>query len=100
MSIDTILTIILSIVTIAGTGLSYYLYIKTKILEAANNVINIAEDTDRIEAEKMEIAVQELMKILPPGAKIFFTEANVRQLIQHAFDGIELFARKQINKNK
>ena len=98
--LETILTIVFAILTIVGAGVSYYFYVKNKILNAANDAINTAEDTDKVEAEKMEIAVQEIIKILPAGAKVIFTEARIRVLLQHAFDGIELFANKQANKDK
>ena len=72
--------------------------IKNKILAAANNAINTAEDTDKVEAEKMAVALAEIQKILPIGAKFIFTEERIRTLLQAAFDGIEMFAKKQANK--
>lgn len=99
MNFETILTIIFGLLTVVGAGLSYYLYVKNKILTNSSAAINTAEDSDKFEAEKMDIAVQEIMKLLPAGAKIFFTEARVRLILQVAFDGIELFARKQLDKD-
>ena len=96
--IETILTIIFAIFTIIGAGVSYYFYIKSKITEVANTAINSAEDTDKVEAEKMEVAITEIEKILPVGAKVFFTRERIRIIVQAAFDGIEIFAKKQSNK--
>lgn len=95
---ETILTIIFAVLTILGAGVSYYFFVKNKILAAANNAINTAEDTDKVEAEKMAVALAEIQKILPIGAKFIFTEERIRTLLQAAFDGIELFAKKQANK--
>lgn len=100
MSFETILTVIFAILTILGAGLSYYLYIKNKILGAANDAINVAEDSDKFESDKMKIAVAEIMNILPTGARVFFTEERVTNIVQVAFDSIELFAHKQADKNK
>ena len=40
------------------------------------------------------------MKILPVGATIIFTRKRIEKIVQFVFDRVELFAEKQINKNK
>lgn len=96
--LETILTIVFAVLTIVGAGVSYYFFVKNRILAAANTAINAAEDTDKVEAEKMAVAMEEIKKILPVGAKVFFTDERIKVLLQAAFDGIELFAEKQAKK--
>ena len=98
--LETILTIVFAILTIVGSGLAYYFYVKDKITAAANDAVNTAEDSNAVAQEKMEIAIIEIEKILPAGAKVFFTKERIRVIVQAAFDGIELYAQKQANKNK
>lgn len=96
--LETIFTIVFAILTIVGSGLAYYFYVKNKITAAANDAVNTAEDSDKVATEKMEVAINEIEKILPAGAKMFFTRERIRIIVQAAFDGIEMFAKKQANK--
>ena len=93
-----ILNIIGSVVSIAGAIISYYFYIKSKLNQLTIDVINIAEDTDKVKHEKMEVAINELKRLLPPGASLFLTDAALEGIIQKAFDKIEEYAQKQTNK--
>lgn len=100
MSIENIITLVMSGITILTGAISYYFYIKNKIITLSIDAINVAEESDKVAEEKMAIAIQEIVKLLPAGARLIFTEKQIEKLVQFAFDGIELFAQKQINKNK
>ena len=93
-----IITIIGSIIGIIGAIGSYYFYVKAKLNQLTVDVINIAEDTDKVKQEKMQIAISALKRLLPPGASFFFDELAMEEMVQKAFDKIEEYAKKQANK--
>lgn len=95
MDISVIISIACSVLMIAGAGLSYYFYLKAKITNAAIDAINTAEDTDKVKEEKMAIAIDEIKKIIPSAIKPFITDSMIEAIIQHSFDKIEEFAKKQ-----
>ena len=95
MSVEAIISILLGIISIAVTFLSYYLYIKEKITSAAVGAINEAEVEDKTGEEKMEFAVAQVYALVPKVLKPIFTKAVIKQLVQVAFDKIKAFAIKQ-----
>lgn len=99
---DKIMSIFLELVSslliILGAGLSYYFYTKNKLSNKVNEIVNIAEDSDKVANEKMKLAVNELSKIIPTVLKPFITKQALETLIQKAFDQIEVYAQKQLNK--
>lgn len=95
MSVEAIINIILGVLSIAVTFLSYYLYIKAKITSAAVGAINEAEMEDKTGEEKMEFAVAQVYALVPKILKPILTKEVIKQLIQMAFDKIKAFAIKQ-----
>lgn len=95
---EVILSIIGSITTIIGALVSYYFYIRSKIMEITNTAINIAEDSNKIKHEKMQVAIQEIRKVLPTITKLFISDSMIESIIQHAFDKIEEYVSKQNKK--
>ena len=95
-----ILTGIAIICTIVALLISYYFYIKKLIEEQALDAINNAEDTKLIAAEKLTHAVEAVYSMLPTVVKPFVSKAVIEAVIQCAFDKVEAYAQKQIEKNK
>lgn len=98
MAFETVLTIILSIATLASLFISYYFHIRKKLSDAAIGAINSAEDTDKVGKEKFELAVSEVMSLIPTAVKPFITQPLVEAVVQKAFNEVESYAKKQQNK--
>ena len=97
---ELIFTIISAVLAVLGALGSFYFSVKNKITQEANNVINTAEDSDKIRGEKMQLAITEIKKIIPAVAKPFFPDSVLEAIIQKAFDGVEAFAKKQAAKKE
>lgn len=95
-----VLEIVLGVVAIAVTFLSYYLSIKNTIRKHIGDAINSAEETDKIGAEKMAIAVEQVYSLVPPILKSVFTKEVLSGLIQEVFDKMQEFAQKQVGGTK
>ena len=95
---EMIFSIVMGVLTIVGGCLSFYYNVKSKILDAANNAINTAEDSDKVKEEKMALAISEVKKLIPAPARLLFTDNVLKTIIQKAFDGIETYAEKQAKK--
>ena len=95
MDIWVIISIVASALMLVATFISYYFYVKNKIVNASIEAINAAEDTDKVKHEKMEIAISEVKRLLPKGATLLFSDAAIEAIIQKAFDLIEELAKKQ-----
>lgn len=93
-----IVEIILSILTLIGICLSYYLVVRNKLTNNLTTVINTAEDSDLVAEEKMQLAIAELNKLVPMILKPFIPESFLRKITQNAFDKIEEYAKKQLSK--
>lgn len=91
----TVLTIVFGILTVLATFVGYYLSIKNKIKEAAQDAINMAEELDKIGAEKLEAAVEQVYNIIPVAVKPFLSKGAVTLLVQATFDKMEEYALKQ-----
>ena len=87
-----------AILTIAGILVSYYFYVKNKITKAIADEVDNAE-IDDVEgpAKKAEVIAQ-LQKLIPAVLKPFITYKMLDALVQTVFDGIERYAKKQVEK--
>ena len=94
------INIALGVLAIGVTLFSYYLAIKNKIEEAAKDAINAAEDFDKIGAEKMQIAVEQVYAVIPDIVKPVFPEDFIEQIVQEVFDKMTEFAEKQVAKEQ
>lgn len=98
MNFSEVLSIIMTILTIISTVLGYYFTIKEKIQNAINGKINEAEYNLSDGKEKMEYVVNELYNLVPLPYKKIFNKTFIEKLVQEAFDKIEDYAKKQVNK--
>lgn len=98
MNISNILTIVFAIITVIISVISYYLYIRKKITEAATGAVNNAEDLPTDGEAKKTAAVDAIYSIIPVIVKPLFSKVFIAQIVQAAFDKIEAYAKKQIAK--
>jgi hypothetical protein len=95
-----IYSIILTVLAIVGYFLSYYFSVKAKIYEATESAVNEAEQDGKTSSEKMEFAVNQIYELVPAAFKPFITKAVIEKIVQKAFDKIEEYAKKQVEKRK
>ena len=98
MSWSEILSIVMTVLTIVTSLLGYYFNIKQKLLDAVNGKIDEAEIDDLNGEQKMLYVVNELYKLVPLAYKSIFNKEFIEKLVQRAFDKIENYAEKQVNK--
>lgn len=99
MDINKILNIALIVLTILSTFIGYYFKIKEKVLKEINGLINNAEDGESIGADKMQSVVDNLYKLVPVAYRGILNKNVLEKMVQLAFDKIEDYAKKQLNKN-
>lgn len=93
---QTILNIIMVVLTVGVGILSWYLYIRQKVKDAAIDSINAAQDDmNKVGAEKMDEAVNAVHSIIPKPFNLIFTKEILRQLIQPIYDQMKEFAIKK-----
>lgn len=98
--VETLLTVLSVICTLAAIIIGYYLNIRKKLEEQALDAINDAEDTDKKGAEKMAQAVDTVWSALPVVVKPFINKMLVETIIQAVFNKVEAYAKKQVEKEK
>ena len=99
MTVGEILSIVFAVLTVAGGFVSYYFYIRNKIQKQIAAEIENAEDEDTVGAEKMAQVVATLKKLVPIILKPFITDSLIESLVQAAFNAIEAYAKKQVEKS-
>lgn len=93
-------TIIMTVLSIIGVFLSYYFSVKAKIYSATEDAVNKAEQDNKTATEKMEYAVEQIYSLVPAILKPFFSKKVIRVIVQKAFDKIEEYAQKQVDKDR
>ena len=100
MNLEAVIAIIIGVLSLMGTFVSYYFYIRGQVCKSVNEVIDGAESVFEYGAEKFEFAVDRLMILVPRMLSPFIRRSWVERLVQFAFDKIESYAKKQIAKKK
>lgn len=98
MTTAQIIDIVLGVVAVLVSFVGYYFYIRAKINKAATDAVNDAEEPDKIGAEKLAAAVDQVYALVPAILKPILNKALIEQLIQEAFNKIEEYAKKQLAK--
>lgn len=103
-TVPTIITILLGILAVVVSFLSYYFYIKGKLYKAAEGAINDAEpdedpEDEKISAQKLDAATDQVYALIPAILKPIIKRDVVKGIVQAAFDRIEAYAKKQVSKN-
>lgn len=100
MTVYEIISIVLAAITVVVGFVSYYFYIRNKIQQAIASGIENAESPDSIGEEKMNSVIAALKQLVPTILKPFITDSLIQSLVQAAFDSIEAYAQKQVEKDK
>ncbi len=98
MNWNEILNIVLVVLGVVITFVTYYFKIKAKLEASVNGSINDAEQEGVSGEEKMNQVVNDLYSLVPIAYKGIFNKEFIRKLVQKAFDKIEEYANKQVNK--
>lgn len=98
MNWNEILNIVLVVLGVVITFVTYYFKVKNKLQDAVNGSINNAEQEGISGEDKMNQVVNDLYSLVPVAYKGIFNKEFIRKLVQKAFDKIEEYANKQVNK--
>ena len=98
MSLNEMLNIVLIVLTVLSTLVGYYFKIKEKIQKEINGLINDAENGESIGADKMQCVIDNLYKLVPAPYRGILNKNVLEKMVQMAFDKIEEYAKKQLNK--
>lgn len=98
MDFNEILNIVLVVLGVVITFVTYYFKVKNKLQDAVNGSINNAEQEGVSGEDKMNQVVNDLYSLVPIGYKGIFNKEFIRKLVQKAFDKIEEYANKQNKK--
>lgn len=97
---EIIITIITTVLAIAGAIAAYYIHIRKKIEDVALDAINTVENMDAVGKEKFDEAVNIVMGVIPVVAKPFIPRSVVEVVVQKIFDKVAEFAKKQVTEDK
>lgn len=93
---EVIINIIIPILFVIGSFLSYYIYLINKIKNNAIDSINFAEDDlVAIKKEKMDIAISQTRQLIPKAWRFLFSDTFIENIIQTTFDKMEEYVKKQ-----
>ena len=98
MDFNEILNIVLVLIGVVITFVTYYFKVKNKLQDAVNGSINNAEQEGVSGEDKMNQVVNDLYSLVPIAYKGIFNKEFIQKLVQKAFDKIEEYAKKQVNK--
>lgn len=93
--LETILSIVFAILTIVGTFVSYYFYIKNKITAQITAGIDEVEIDGKAGEEKKAEVVEQLKKLIPKVLKPFFTTSMLDALVEKIFASVKSYATKK-----
>lgn len=97
---EIIINIVLGILSAVLAGVTFYFDTKNKIQAKVNGEINAAEDIAKLGEEKLAYVVSQLKAIVPKALRFIFTDKVIGSIVQKAFDKIEDYAQKQVDKAK
>ena len=95
MTTQIIIDIGLGLLALITTFVSYFCYVKSKLINSVPGTIDEVEVDGKVGAEKFEEAVNIIMERIPAILKPFIKRSYVEMLVQQVFDKIKDFAKKQ-----
>ncbi|WP_438848863.1 RHS repeat domain-containing protein [Anaerocaecibacter muris] len=98
LGVEAIISLVLAGLSLIVTFIGHYFYVRGKLHKAAAGAITNAEQDDKTGAEKLELAVDQVYGLVPASLKVFIHRSSVRKIVQAAFDKIEDYAKKQVEK--
>lgn len=94
--------IALTVLTVVFGTLSAYLRENQKLRNRAVEYIAEAEeiykDVTKAGGQKFSWVVETLYNLVPPVLKIFITKKLIEAIVQNTFEGIEQYAKMQLDK--
>lgn len=101
-NLDKILQILMPILTIAFGALSAYLRTNEKLRSSSIKYIAEAEemykDITKAGGQKFAWVVDTLYNLVPVPMRILITRSCIEKIVQSTFDGIEEYAKTQLDK--
>ena len=98
----SIYEIIMTVLTVLFGGLSLYIQTKKNLNSKVVGFINEAEeaykDTAKAGGSKHQYVVEKLYSIVPVPLRVFITKAMIESIVDKAFEKIEGYATKQLDK--
>lgn len=102
MDTKLIIEIIKIVAYVVLGGLSIWYSANAKLKGQVGSIIEEAEemykDTTKAGGLKHEYVVTQLYNLLPTPMRIFFTKEMMGQIVDNAFEAIESYAKKQLDK--
>ena len=98
LGVEAIISLVLAGLSLIVTFIGHYFYVRGKLHKAAAGAITNAEQDDKTGEEKLELAVDQVYGLVPASLKVFIHRSSVRKIVQAAFDKIEDYAKKQVEK--
>lgn len=95
MTTQIIIDVGLGLLALIATFISYFCYVKSKLINSVPGTIDDVEVDGKVGAEKFEEAVNIIMERIPAILKPFIKRSYVEMLVQQVFDKIKDFAKKQ-----
>lgn len=99
---DKILQILIPILTIVFGALSAYLRTNEKLRSSSIRYIAEAEemykDITKAGGQKFAWVVDTLYNLVPVPLRILITRSCIEKIVQSTFDGIEAYAKTQLDK--
>lgn len=102
MDFETIMQILMPILTILFGALSAYLRANERLRNSSIKYITEAEemykDVSKAGGQKFEWVVDTLYNLVPRPLRILVTRKCIENIVQSTFDGIEEYAKTQLDK--
>ncbi len=102
MDTKLIIEVIKIVVYVVLGGLSIWYSANAKLKGQVGSIIEEAEemykDATKAGGQKYEYVIAQLYNILPVPMRIFFTKEMMGQIVDNAFEAIESYAKKQLDK--
>ncbi len=102
VNLEALMQIIVPVLTIIFGALSAYFSANEKLRNSSIKYITEAEemykDVSHAGGQKFEWVVDTLYKLLPKPMRIVVTKKFIEKIVQSTFDGIEAYAKTQLDK--
>ncbi len=98
MKFENILNIVLTVLGIFLSFLSYYLYLRAKIYKEVTSAVNSAEQDGKVAEEKLKLATDQIYSVIPSKIRGLFPRKLIETIVNAAFRHIEKYAKKQVIK--
>ena len=102
IDLQKLLELIVPLLTVIFGALSAYLRTNEKIKESSIKYITEAEemykDVSKAGGQKFNWVVDTLFNMVPSPLRIIFTKPCIEKIVQSTFNGIEAYAKTQIDK--